>query len=162
MSNARAILIVAMSMVATMSAQTGDKDKTTKVSSEFSQAANRALIAISHSTVAIYSDPTEGSDDTDPVVRAALNSAEEAAFTKAENEVLSQIQLLAMIEPMRTQASLLTSQGVKLGSNSEQAHKDAEMNLHKTDECIAAMRKSLHKLSGDKPAECIGLLSSGK
>ena len=162
MSNAKLILIAAMSMAATMSAQTGEKDKTTKVSSEFSQAANRALIAISHSTTAIYSDPTEGSDDTDPLVRVALNSAEEVAFTKAENEVLGRIQLLAMIEPIRTQASLLTSQGVKLGTNSEQAHKDAEMNLRKADECIDAMRKSLHRLSGEKPGECIGLLSSGK
>jgi uncharacterized membrane protein len=159
MSNARTILIVAIWMVTTMAAQTGDKDKTTtKVSSEFSQEANRALIAISHSTMAIYSDPTEGSDDTDPVVRQALNSAEEAAFTKAENVVLSQIQLLAMIEPSRTQALLLTSQGVKLGTNSEQARKDAEVKLRQTDECIDAMRKSLHKLSGDKPAECIGVL----
>lgn len=128
----------------TLAQQKSSQHNTTKVSSKFSQAANKALVAIGNSS-------NDDAVTRDPIVQQAFNDADAAAVSKPETEVMTRLTLLSATRP------LLLSLLKHTPPESEQ-HQKASSDLDKTDGCITAMRKTLRGLSGEKPEECDGLL----
>jgi hypothetical protein len=136
------ILLVMTLAVSALARQKGSHYNSTKVSKEFSQAANKALVAIGNSS-------NEEGLTRDPIVQQACNDADAAVLSKPENDVIVRLTLLATMRPIKLGVLKYTASG-------SERHQKAIAELSKVDGCITAMRKALRSLSGDEPKICTG------
>jgi hypothetical protein len=134
------ILLVITLAVSALAQQKGRHHNSTTVSKKFSQAANKALVAIGNSS-------NEEGLTLDPIVQQACNDADAVALSKPENDVILRLTLLAAMRSIKLGV-------LKYTASENEGHQKAIAELSKVDGCITATRKSLRSLSGDEPTIC--------